>query len=62
MNETSLLQVFQPLCTGGHWQVVDKRSGQHVQCGPLDEFEAAELAALLSSMAMDMAPGKPTIH
>lgn len=62
MNETMLIEVFEAVQTGRRWQVVDRRSGQHVECGPLDEFEAAELAALLSSMALDMAACEPTIH
>ncbi|WP_108397473.1 hypothetical protein [Devosia submarina] len=62
MNDAMVLEVFEAVQTGRHWQVVDKRNGRHVQCGPLDEFAAAELAALLSSMALDMAPDKPTIH
>ncbi|RYD87285.1 MAG: hypothetical protein EOP50_21010 [Sphingobacteriales bacterium] len=62
MSDTFRHEIFQTVRVGASWQVVDKRSGHAVQCDPLDEFEAVELAALLSSMVMDMAPGKPTIH
>jgi hypothetical protein len=34
----------------------------HRICGPLDEFEAVELAALLTSMALEMTPSKPPVH
>lgn len=62
MDDAFRDEVFQTVCVGQSWQVIDKRSGHPVQCGPLDEFEAVELAALLSSMAMDMVPGTSTIH
>lgn len=62
MNDRFQDNIFQTVRVGKSWQVVDKRSGHTVQCGQLDEFKAVELATLLSSMAMDMAPGAPTIH
>jgi hypothetical protein len=62
MDDTFQQEVFQTVRVGRSWQVVDKRSGQHVQCGPLDEFEAVELAALLTSMALEMTPSKPMVH
>lgn len=62
MDNTFGDEIFQTVRVGQFWQVVDKRSGEPVQCGPLDKFEAVELATLLTSMALDTAPGKPTIH